>query len=154
MGSHGLRGKQNMYEHTIGVPLILCGPGIPAGRRFDAQIYLRDLYPTVCELAHVPVPDTVDGRSAVPVLEGKADALHACVFGYFRNYQRMIRTDRWKLIHYPHIERYQLFDLAADPWELDDLAGDAKYADVLGELQRKLAAWQRRVGDPLVAHKR
>ena len=63
MGSHGLRGKQNMYEHTVGVPLIFRGPGIPRGSRSEAQCYLRDLYPTVCDLAGIPVPPTVQGRS-------------------------------------------------------------------------------------------
>ena len=48
VGSHGLRGKQSMYEHTIGVPLILAGPGVPQGKRSPAQCYLRDLFPTTC----------------------------------------------------------------------------------------------------------
>ncbi|HVA46059.1 MAG TPA: sulfatase-like hydrolase/transferase [Pirellulales bacterium] len=67
IGSHGLRGKQNMYEHTIGAPLVMCGPKVPAGRRIDAQCYLRDLYPTVCELANVPAPQGLDGRSLAHV---------------------------------------------------------------------------------------
>ncbi len=150
MGSHGLRGKQNMYEHTIGVPFILCGPRIPAGKRFTAQTYLRDLYPTICDLAGVPIPESVEGRSLLPVLSGKVDSIHPHVFGYFRNFQRMIRTDRWKLIHYPHINRYQLFDLEADPWELRDLSAEARCASVVEDLRSKLESWQKEVGDPLV----
>lgn len=150
MGSHGLRGKQNMYEHTIGVPFVLCGPGIPTGKRFAAQAYLRDLYPTICDLAGVPTPDTVEGRSLRPVLSGKVDSIYPHVFGYFRNFQRMIRTDRWKLIYYPHIDRYQLFDLKADPWELHDLSTEARCASVVEDLRKKLKSWQREVGDPLV----
>ncbi len=150
MGSHGLRGKQNMYEHTIGVPFMLRGPGIPAGKRFAAQTYLRDLYPTICDLAGIPIPESVEGRSLRPVLSGEAESIYPHVFGYFRNCQRMIRTERWKLIHYPDINRYQLFDLNADPSELKDLSAEARCVGVAKELREKLGAWQKEVGDPLV----
>lgn len=139
LGSHGLRGKQNMYEHTIGVPLILNGPGIPQGKRFDAQCYLRDLFPTICELAGIAPPADLDGRSLAPVLAGTTDTIHPCVFGHFRDVQRMIRTDLWKLIHYPAVDKYQLFDLAHDPDELKDLSADPHRAEIFAELRRKLA---------------
>ena len=128
--------------------------GAPPGRRFGEQRYLRDLYPTVCELAGVPVPGTVEGRSVVPVLRGEAASVHECLFGYFRNVQRMVRTDRWKLIEYPQIHRYQLFDLSRDPDEVHDLSADAEYAEQLRELRRKLKAWQQRMGDPLLGKSR
>lgn len=149
IGSHGLRGKQNMYEHTAGVPLIFRGPGIPRGKRSDAQVYLRDLFPTACELAGVPVPRAVEGRSLVPLLRGEAREIHPAGFGYFTDTQRMIRTDRWKLIRYPKAGRAQLFDLAEDPHERRDLAGEPAHAAVRAELEARLAAWQRDVGDPL-----
>jgi arylsulfatase A-like enzyme len=150
IGSHGLRGKQNMYEHTAGVPLIIRGPGISAGKRLAAQIYLREMYPTVCELCGVPIPETVEGKSFAPVLAGKADSIHEQVFCYFRDSQRMIRTDRWKLIHYPQVNKTQLFDLPADPDELHDLSNDPQHAAVLTDLRGKLQTWQKDVGDPLV----
>jgi arylsulfatase A-like enzyme len=148
MGSHGLRGKQNMYDHTIRVPLILAGPAIPAGRQTDAMVYLRDLYPTICELVDVPVPPTVEAQSFVPVLAGRSESIHSHVFGHFRNFQRMVRSERWKLIYYPHLDRYQLFDLLRDPSELHDLATDPKFRDVRADLQQRLRAWQQQVGDP------
>ncbi len=150
IGSHGLRGKQNMYEHTVGVPLLIRGPGIPAGKRLAAQVYLRDMYPTVCDLCNVPVPATVEGKSFAHVLAGKTDTIHEQVFCYFRDSQRMIRTDRWKLIHYPQINRYQLFDLAVDRDEMHDLSNNTRHAVVLTDLHRKLQDWQREVRDPLV----
>ncbi len=153
MGSHGLRGKQNMYEHTIGVPLILSGPGIPRGKRFDAQVYLRDLYPTVCDLIGVDVPEAVEGKSFAPVLSGRTRSVHEQVFGYFRSSQRMIRTDRWKLIHYPQIDRFQLFDLRADPFELRDVVADADHASTLADLQSKLKRWRKTMGDRLAEEK-
>jgi len=150
VGSHGLRGKQNMYDHTVGTPLVMRGPGIPKGERRDAQCYLRDLYPTVCEMAGIEVPKTVQGRSLVPVLRGEVDSLYPCVFGHFSNAQRMIRTERWKLVHYPQIDKYQLFDLASDPDERENLATGPCRATVFAELRSKLEAWQKDVGDPLV----
>jgi arylsulfatase A-like enzyme len=151
MGSHGLRGKQNMYEHTVGTPLILRGPRIPAGKRSNAQCYLRDLYPTVCELAGIDTPQTVQGQSLAPVLRGERESLYQYVFGHFRDTQRMIRSERWKLVHYPKVGKYQLFDLAHDPYEVKNLADEAGHADTLAQLRDKLQAWQKEVGDPLIA---
>jgi arylsulfatase A-like enzyme len=138
-----------MYEHTVNVPLIVKGPGIPAGQRRDAQVYLRDLYPTVCELAGIPIPKTVEGRSFVPVLQGKARAIHDRIYGYFRDSQRMVRTDRWKLIRYPRLGHEQLFDLQNDPDELKDLAGEPAHQAVRDELRGRLQAWQKEVRDPI-----
>jgi arylsulfatase A-like enzyme len=67
IGSHGLVGKQNMYEHTINVPLVIAGPGIPAGKKTAAQCYLRDLMPTFCELAAVKLEQKIDAQSLTPV---------------------------------------------------------------------------------------
>ncbi len=143
MGSHGLRGKQNMYEHSVGVPLVIRGPGIAAGARTRAQCYLRDLFPTVCELCEVAIPEGLDGRSLVPVLRGEARTMHSHVFGYFRDVQRMIRTGRWKLIHYPQIGKWQLFDLKGDPHEVHNLADDPQHAATLAELRGALETWER-----------
>ncbi len=148
MGSHGLRGKQNMYQHTVGVPLVFRGPGVTRGKRVGAQVYLRDIYPTVCELVGIPIPKSVEAKSAVPVMLGKSDKIHSDVFCYFRDVQRMIRTDRWKLIHYPKIKRWQLFDLVHDRSERHDLSSSAEAKPILRELQAKLRDAQRRWHDP------
>ncbi|QDU36922.1 Arylsulfatase [Maioricimonas rarisocia] len=144
MGSHGLRGKQNMYEHSIGVPLIFRGPGIPADQRTDAQCYLRDLYPTVCELTGVEIPETVHGRSLVPVIRGEAEQAYDAVFGHFRDVQRMIRTPDWKYVWYPQVQQEQLFHLADDPHELHDLSQDAAHESTRKQLRAQLdAEWER-----------
>jgi arylsulfatase A-like enzyme len=148
VGSHGIVGKQNMYEHTINVPLILSGPAISPGRRPPSQVYLRDLYPTVCDLTGISIPATVEGKSFYQALSGSTDPVHPYVFCYFRDQQRMVRDDRWKLIYYPHLKRYQLFDLINDPNELRDLAGDAQFADVQSEMLSKLRRSQQEFGDP------
>ncbi len=149
LGSHGLMGKQNMFEHTINVPFIIAGPGIPRGQRTAAQMYLRDMYPTTCELAGVPIPESVQGRSLVPILKGTSDRIYAATYGYFHDRQRMIRTDRWKLIYYPHLNKHQLFDLEADPSELMDLSSHADHQPQLHRLSAQLQDWFARQGDPL-----
>ena len=154
IGCHGLHGKQNMYEHTVGVPLIVAGPGLPRGQRRRAQVYLRDLYPTVCDLAGIAVPDGVEGRSMAAVLRGGEDRGHSPAFCSFTDVQRMVRGDRWKLIRYPKAARDQLFDLVADPDERHDLSADPRHAAVLAGLRAELEAWQGRIGDPLAARSR
>ena len=140
-----------MYEHTIGVPLVMAGPGIPAGRRSATQCYLRDLFPTLCELSGVPVPAGLDGRSLNPVLSGEVQELHPFVVGYFTDTQRMIRTDRWKYVRYPQANREQFFDLISDPNELRDLSTVADHAAVMTDLRRRLDTWLAEHDDPLLS---
>ena len=126
----------------------MVGPGIPADTLSNAQCYLRDLYPTSCDLAGVPIPKTVEGKSLKPVLSGQQDAVYDEVYCYFRNFQRMIRTDRWKLIYYPHLDRVQLFDLKNDPLEQHDLSGEASLQQVRGKLLDQLNDWRKQQDDP------
>jgi len=150
-GSHGLRGKQNQYEHSINVPFLVAGPGIRPGTKSAAQIYLRDLYPTTCELAGIPIPESVTAKSFLPVLRGDTDVQHEDIFGYFTDTQRMIRTsDGWKLIHYPQIKKWQLFDLNEDPHELRNLVADGVGHSRFLPLRERLETWQQTAGDPLV----
>lgn len=149
LGSHGLMGKQNQYEHTINVPLIVAGPGVPRGRVFAAQCYLRDLYPTLCELAGLGIPASVTARSLAPVLRGERAEVQDEIFGYYTGTQRMVREAAgWKLIHYPVSDRFQLFHLGDDPLELRNLIADPAHAAHAARLREKLAAWQRAHGDP------
>jgi arylsulfatase A-like enzyme len=150
LGSHGLMGKQNQYEHTANVPLILAGPGIPEGKRITAQCALRDLFPTVCDMVALPVPSSVQGLSLAPVLKGEKEAVHDAIFGYFSDSQRMIRTnDGWKLIWYPKIARTQLFHVTEDPLELRDLSTDPQEKSRIDQMMRALKAWLNEKGDPL-----
>lgn len=149
LGSHGLLGKQNQYEHSIRSPLIVVGPGLPAGARMEAQVLLSDLFPTFCELAGVPVPASVQGKSLLPLLRGQVRELHSFVTGMFTDTQRMICDGRWKLILYPQAGREQLFDLDGDPHELKDLSADPVHLQTRERLREQLRDWQRENGDPL-----
>jgi arylsulfatase A-like enzyme len=147
VGSHGLVGKQNLYDHTFGVPLVMRGPGIAKGKKLPAQCYLRDLFPTTCDLAGITIPATAEGKSLVPVIEGKKDSVYDAVFGYFTDTQRGIRDDRYKLIRYPKANVTQLFDLRDDPRELRNLANDPRYKDRIAAMLAKLQAEQKKWGD-------
>ena len=146
MGSHGLRGKQNMYEHSIGVPLILRGPGVPAGIKSAAQCYLRDLAPTILEYCQADVPDSVHGSSLWPVLRGDQEGLHVAVYTHFRGVQRAIRTNEWKLIEYPEANRRQLFHLPSDPYELRDRSENPADQRILEQLAIRLENWAEEPG--------
>jgi len=151
LGSHGLMGKQSLYEESAKVPLIFAGPGIPKGRT-EAFAYLMDIFPTVCELVGAPIPSGLDGRSLKPVMDGKVNNVRETMFYAYRQVQRAIRDARWKMIRYPRIDKTQLFDLKADPDELHDLAGDPAQTKRIEELMSRLREWQRQLGDtaPLV----
>jgi arylsulfatase A-like enzyme len=156
IGQHGLLGKQNVYNHSVRIPMLLSGPGLPAGRESDALVYLYDLFPTLCDLAGVAVPATVEARSLVPVIAGEQARVRDYVFSAYKDVQRMASDGHWKLIRYYRsaergvgTERLQLFDLATDPWETDDRAADPAQHSQLRRLAEALADWQARVGDPL-----
>ncbi len=121
VGSHGLFGKQSLYEHSMESPLIFSGPGIPHGRS-DAFAYLFDIFPTVCDLTGVSIPGSVEGKSLAPIIAGKSDFVRDEVFLAYRNVMRAVREGDWKLIRYPQVDVTQLFNLKTDPQELRNLA--------------------------------
>ena len=148
LGSHGLLGKQNLYDHSVRVPLIVAGPGVPAGQRCEALMQPLDLYATLCELAGVTVPAGLDSRSVVAAMVGNGGG-RPWVCSVYMDVQRMVTHGRWKLIVYrvDGAERVQLFDLATDPDECRDLAGDGGHAWRIAGLRAKLHAWQAETGD-------
>jgi arylsulfatase A-like enzyme len=152
-GSHGLLGKQNLYEHSMKVPLIITGPGIPEGKISDALVYLFDLYPTLSELSHLPAPQNIDGKSLVTVLSGKSGGVRESLFTAYRNTIRAVRTKEWKLIRYPERNYIQLFNLVSDPLEMNNLAIHTEYIAKAAELLKLMSEWQVTVNDtiPLTA---
>ncbi len=149
IGRHGLMGKQNLYEHSVRVPLILAGPGVPAGQTRDTYGYLFDVFPTLCELTGVAVPDSVEGRSLAPALADAGCRVRDGVHLAYRHCQRGVKDGRWKLIEYVVEGRRttQLFDLAADPLEMTSLAGEPACAGHLARLRQELARWVDDLGD-------
>ncbi len=147
VGDHGLMGKQNVYEFGgMHVPLVIAGPGIKHGKS-EAFVYLFDLFPTICDLGQVPVPKAAEGKSLAPLLAGKRFNGREVMFNVYKDVQRSIRDDRWKLIRYPQINRTQLFDLKNDPHELNDLAANPKYSAKVAQLMARLAKEQKNWDD-------
>lgn len=177
IGRHGLQGKQNLYQHTWRVPFIAKGPGIKAGSRAEGNIYLLDVLATLCDLAGIPVPETNEGISFRPVLEGRRNTVRDVLYGVYNGGtkpgMRSVKKGDWKLIQYDvldgQVRETQLFNLRENPEEFViehhdpkvtaltgvtpakhqvNLAGDPRYADKLKEMQALLLAEMRRLDDP------
>lgn len=148
LGSHGLLGKQSLYEHSTGVPLIIAGPGVPENQRTSALCYLLDVMPTVAELANVPALAGSEGVSLVPVMRARSGGRDQ-LFTAYRDLQRAVRDSQWKLIRYPKIDKTQLFDLRRDPFEITDVSGVPENRPVLESLLEALQRQQKNWGDTL-----
>ncbi|MCL5278382.1 MAG: sulfatase-like hydrolase/transferase [Planctomycetes bacterium] len=149
LGSHGLLGKQSVYEHSMRCPLIFVGPGIPVGKSSSAFSYLLDVFPTLCDVIGIQPPADLEGESLRPLWEGKKDHVRDSVFLPFLQIQRAVRDERWKLICYPKIGYLQLFDLQADPDEKTNLIDRPEYAPHVPRLLALMRQWQAKVGDTL-----
>ena len=140
VGQHGLMGKQNLYEHSVKVPLIMSGPGIPKNRINDKYVYLLDIYPTLCELCGVPIPKTVEGHSFVELFTNPDAAIREDLYLAFQARIRGVISGQYKLLEYrtEDIKLTQLFDLKNDPWEMYNLFGMAGSEEIVAELRQKL----------------
>jgi choline-sulfatase len=176
IGRHGLQGKQNLYEHTWRVPFIAKGPGIKTGR-VQGNIYLLDILGTMCDLAGIKPPKTIESTSFRPVLEGKQQAVRDVMFGVYcggtKPGMRSVKKGDWKLIKYDvldgKVRQTQLFNLKDNPDELIkehhdpkvaqltenmprtdqvNLADNPKYADKLAEMEALLLSEMKRHNDP------
>ncbi len=153
LGDFGIWDKRFFYEQCAGVPLLMAGPGVPgelrrSGSRVSkALVSHLDLYPTLLDLAGVErrLDHTFFGRSLLPVLAGEPGALHPEVTAELAT-AAMIRTAGWKMVFDPEQGGVtHLFNLNADPRELDNLAGRAGYAGVTAALTERLLALRIRL---------
>ncbi|NOY75443.1 MAG: sulfatase-like hydrolase/transferase [Kiritimatiellaeota bacterium] len=151
LGQHGLFGKQNCYEHSVRVPLIFAGPGIPGGRRTDAFVYLLDVFPTICALLGLEIPDSVEGLDLTNAMVSPGAAAREKLFFAYSEFQRAVKTGKHKLVEYVVDGKHnmtQLFDLEKDPWELTNLSGEPEYAGILKESRRALRECAEEWDDP------
>jgi arylsulfatase A-like enzyme len=155
LGDHGHSQKWTMYDEVTRVPTIVWAPDrFDGGRQFDDLCQLFDLGPTVLELADVPVPDSMEAESLLPALEGEAWSGRDYVFAEHARdailqeteFMTMVRTDRWKLVHFVEGDYGQLFDLREDPAEERNLWEDPDYRDVKRELRDAMLDWRIRSG--------
>jgi arylsulfatase A-like enzyme len=144
MGSHGLLGKQNVYEQSMSSPLIINGTGIPHGKS-SAFTYVHDLYATICDFANIPTPDGVTSQNLLSIIRGKKETLRDSLFLPFQNNQRAVNDGKWKLHIYPQINHQLLFDLESDPHETNNLL--ASHPEKVKELTKLMEQWRQKVGD-------
>jgi arylsulfatase A-like enzyme len=155
LGDLGLYDKRFMYEPGLRVPLLARGPGIRAGITPDQPVANIDLAPTFLDLAGLPVPESMQGRSVAPLLRGErpADWRQSVYYRYYHDPGHHntrahcgVRTQTHKLIHYWRVGAYELYDLRTDPTEQHNLLFDeaearspevaATFATLKAELER------------------
>ncbi|WP_435552912.1 sulfatase-like hydrolase/transferase [Natrinema sp. CGMCC1.2065] len=147
-----------MYDDTYRIPLQIRWPGVTDGATAEAPVHLHDLAATVLEIAEVPVPESFDSRSLVPLLENGGEPpadlewrdstfaqYHGDEFGLYS--QRMVRTAAYKYVYNgPDID--ELYDLEADPAELQNLIDHPDYANARREMRERLIEWMDETADP------
>ncbi|WP_236969268.1 sulfatase-like hydrolase/transferase [Membranihabitans marinus] len=150
VGHHGLIGKQNMYDHSMRVPMLVVGPDIEEGKILNQQVYLQDVMATSLELAKIKKPDYVEFHSFADILQNESIPSHYdAMYGAYIDVQRMIRKDGFKLIVYPKINKVLLFDCEKDAEEMNNLAEDQSYQSLKHELFQALIKKQAEMGDVL-----
>lgn len=151
VGDHGFMGKQNMYESSMRVPLIMSGPELPKGKTVDAFVYLQDVMPTTLELAGLKKPDQVDYHSLMPLATGNVINSHyPVIYGAYFGTQRMYRTEEYKMIVYPTANMVRLYDMKKDPLEKNDLAVHKEdYSAILNTLMEEYNILQKQMNDPV-----
>jgi choline-sulfatase len=142
VGARGLWGKSTMFEESVGIPMILAGAGVPQGATIGTPASLTDVYATVLDalgLAEAPPA----GSTSLFALARGAEPDRACLSEYHATGSReaafMLREGRFKYIRYVTYPA-QLFDLAADPEELRDLANDAAHLPIAARMEARLLA--------------
>jgi len=201
IGDHGadlLRGKRTSYEGGVLIPLIISWPGKGlTNARLTELVSTVDLYPTFLDIAGLPIPEYLPGRSLVPLLTGEKVPWRKYLYTEYHVHsnhnpypQRTVRDARYKLIYNllagtenpgyeftlahtvkisedellidasPQVKKayllmknppeFELYDLKNDPYEMNNLAGDKKYAGILNRLKDQLFKWQKATSDPLI----
>lgn len=141
VGQHGLLGKQNVYDHSTRVPLVVAGPAIPAGEARAGLCYQHDLHPTLLELAGAG-SDSAGATpfgSLIPMLRHAASG-RPHLTSHFSTNHFMVRDERYKLIERRAESSRELYDLQADPWETRNLAADPACGAALRKLTTLLRA--------------
>ncbi len=150
-GEHGLIDKRHMYEESMRVPMLAhCPELIPPGTIVNGMVQNIDVAETVLDAAGLKPPEYMDGRSFIPLLQGKEIPWRDAVFYEYyweRNFPQTptvhgIRTDRYKYIHYHGIwDTDELYDIENDPEERHNLIDNSEYSKIVKELNTRLFDW-------------
>jgi arylsulfatase A-like enzyme len=158
LGEHHFYDKRLMYEPSIRVPMMLCFPGrIKPGATSDEMVLNLDVAPTLLEIAGLPSPAEMQGKSMLPLAEGRENVSWRKDWLYeyyeypgFENVRpcRGVRTERYKFIHFfIEPQEFELYDLQTDPQEMNNLYGKLEYEDLTNRLKARLAALRAETND-------
>ncbi|MGL1893423.1 MAG: sulfatase-like hydrolase/transferase [Spirochaetaceae bacterium] len=150
LGQHGLMGKQSAYEHSIRVPLIFTGPGIPKDKISNNPCYLLDIYPTIFDLLNIEVPEGNQGISLFDDLNiGSSSNSRDSLYFAYADLLRSVKKDGFKLIEYAgeYGKKTQLFNLEKDPWENNNLSKSTEYCEILKKLKLELQKQRKQWND-------
>ena len=144
IGQHGLMGKQNVYEHSTKLPLVMTGPGIPVGEYRNQYVYLLDIYPTLCDLCGVNIPEGVEGKSFAKMFENHTYITRPDIYYAFQARIRGVADGRYKLIEYrtENLKLTQLFDLQNDPWEQYNMFDCEGYEEITARLRARMQEYR------------
>jgi arylsulfatase A-like enzyme len=157
LGEHGWFDKRFMYEESLRMPLLVSVPGMTrAGSLHDQMVLNVDFAPTLLDLAGVPVPPDMQGRSIVPLFRGEKPkdwrtAMYYRYYHYPADHRVQphygIRTEQFKLIYFNRINEWELFDLKQDPYETNNLYADPRRVETVAKLKGELARLKKEVKD-------
>lgn len=149
LGAHGMVSKQKLYEESVAVPLVIAAPGTTPAVDQRHLVGGIDILPTFLDYAGIAAPESLEGRSLKPLVEGRPTAWREWIAAEtFGPEARMIRTDRYKYIAFAAGQRReQFFDEAQDPGELRNLVADPAVAAELERHRRLLAEWMQATDD-------
>jgi len=155
LGEHGLYDKRLMYEEALHMPFLVRWPGhIKPGSKNEKMILNVDFAPTILEAAGALPHPTMQGRSFVPLLEGKtpADWRKSMYYRYYYSHFETephfgVRTQKHKLIYFNRIDQWELYDLKKDPMEMNNVYDDPDYKNMVKKLKKELSRLQNELGD-------
>jgi len=148
LGEHHFYDKRLMYEPSIRVPMMLRYPGqVKAGTTSEKMVLNLDVAPTLLEIAGLPVPADMQGKSMLPLAEGRdVDWRKDWLYEYYEfpgaeniRPSRGVRTERYKLIHFfLEPQEWELYDIRSDPDEVNNLYGKAGYDELTAQLKKRI----------------
>ena len=158
LGEHGWFDKRWMYEESFRTPLIISWPGVTNKKTVtNSMVQNLDFAETILDMAGLPIPSDMQGKSIVPVLERKqkGDLHDALYYHFYENQEHKVakhigvRTDRYKLIYFYENNEWELYDLEKDKNEMNNVYGQPAYKKVQEMMIKKLKELKEQYRDPV-----
>jgi arylsulfatase A-like enzyme len=144
LGEHSLWCKHSLFQTSMQAPMIISAPGMPAGLQTKALVEFVDIYPTLCDLAGIPLPDHLQGKSVKPVMLDQEIAFKEAAFARYHGGE-VVKTDRFAYAEWKSGGR-MLYDHQKDPDENINIVDNPEYRSVVEKLSGLLKAHREKVG--------